>query len=76
MPDDLRMWLALVGPLLRARAGEQEKRHREPDQAEEQAVAPVVGEGHHEAEDQDPDGLGDGSDRLCQLKTLPRPSVG
>ena len=48
---------ALVGPLLGLAQREEGEAERNAEQRHQQAVAPVVRNGHHVAEDQDPDRL-------------------
>ena len=50
------MWLASLAPFSGSRQTHHEKRHGETGQTEQQSITPVVGEGDHEAEEQQADG--------------------
>ena len=64
-----------VGPLLRLAQPQHEKRHREPGQTEQQSIAPVVGEGHHEAEEEQADRAREGIGEVVPAED-PSPALG
>jgi hypothetical protein len=64
-----------VGPLLRFAQPQHEKRHGETGQTEQQSIAPVVGEGYHEAEEEQADGAREGIREVVPAED-PSPAFG